>query len=146
MTSKTLIAAAASGLLLMGCAYPWLSVETARDCQGQNCEVAVSGKWHDWPVAGCFVDDVAPYELRVRHARPMNVHWYLDSHSEVAGFRFASNGIVFDDAKGWKCDVQAQGTRFMCVNTAGAGRHKYTVNLVNKTTKCEAKDPWVFNE
>lgn len=145
MTSNTLIAAAASGLLLMGCAYPWPSVETARDCHGQNCEVDVSAKWYDSPVPGCFVDDIAPYELQVRHARPMNVHWYLDSQSDAAGFRFASNGIVFDDPKGWKCDVQAQGTRFMCVNTAGAGRHKYTVHLVNGARQCEPKDPYIVN-
>ena len=146
MTSKTLIAAAASGLLLTGCAYPWLSLETRGGCIGKHCEVDVSAKWHDRQADGCFVDDVSPYTLHVDHARPMNVEWRLDEASLAKGFRFADNGIVFDDPAGWKeCQSQEKNERFRCVNSASKGWHKYTVRLVNAATKCEPKDPWIVN-
>jgi hypothetical protein len=84
--------------------------------------------------------------MRVKHARPVTVHWYLDSGSANDGFRFPANGIVFDNAAGWECSVQSNGLRFHCINKAGAGPHKYTINVVRGSSTCDPMDPWIVNE
>lgn len=145
MTPRTILSAAVGGIILMGCAYSLPSVMSTRDCNGQHCEVAVSAKPHDATGFSCFVDRVDPYELVVNHPRPVTVNWYLDSGSDHDGYRFTDAGIVFDDPTGWKCGPLASNTRFQCINTAVQGRHKYTVNLVKGSTRCEPYDPYVVN-
>lgn len=147
MTPRTLLSAAAGGLILMGCAYPWPTITSTDDCESQHCEVAVYANQHDMPSFGCFVDRVTPYELIVRRPRPVNVTFRLDAGSVQNGYSFAANAIVFDDPAGWTCPpVAPQAKLAVCTNAAAAGRHKYTVYVRNGATACEAYDPYVVNQ
>ncbi len=147
MTPRILLSAAAGGIILMGCAYPLPSITSTDDCENQHCEVAVSANQHDQPPFGCFVDRVTPYELIVRHPRPVNVTFRLDVGSVQNGYSFAPNAIVFDDPTGWNCpSVPAQANMAVCTNAAAAGRHKYTVYVQKGSTACEAYDPFVVNQ
>ncbi len=147
MTPRTLISAAAGGIILMGCAYPWPSITSSAECTVQHCEVAISANQHDMPSFGCFVDRADPYTLVVKHARPVNVAFRLDAGSAQNGYAFAPNGIVFDDPSGWTCpQIPANAKLAVCTNAAGPGNHKYTVNLVKGSAPCEPHDPFVVNQ
>jgi len=149
MKKKTLLTAIVSGFVLLGCAYPWPSVTSAQVCNGQHCEVAVSATRHDTPGFRCFVEKAVPDELIVNHPRPVIVDWYLDSASANNGYQFPDlpsyQGIVFNDPTGWDCSVQPQGKRVQCKNNAAPGPHKYTVNVLRGSIRCDPLDPSVVN-
>lgn len=146
MTPKTFLSAAVSGFVLLGCAYPWPSVTSRADCNSQHCEVAVTPTQHDMPGYSCFVEKAVPTELHVRHQRPVIIDWYLDTASAHYGYRFPDNGIVFDNPTGWECRNVAEGKLFQCTNKADGGWHKYTVNVIKGSTRCDPLDPWVVNQ
>ena len=146
MTARNLLSAAAGGIILMGCAYPLPSIMSAEPCVGQHCEVAVSARQHDMPGFACLVDRVAPYELEVRHPRPVTVTLRIDVGSAADGYRFHNPGIAFDDPAGWQCRNAADDKQVECINKAGPGRHKYTVYVKKGTASCEPHDPYVVNQ
>lgn len=147
MTPKTLLAAAAGGLLLLGCAYPRPGVERQADCNAQHCSVSVTATQHDTIGFSCFVEDVVPDTLYVKHPRPVIIDWHLDPLSVAQGYRFADiGGIAFRDRSEWDCGVIGDGRSFECTNKAGAGSHKYTVHVVNGKTACTARDPFIVNQ
>ena len=143
MTKRTLFAAALSGSMLLGCAYPWPGVRTQADCHGQQCGAAITVSRHDTPDFRCFVENATPEELHVKHARPVLVSFEIEPRSASDGYRFPADGsgIVFPDP-GFECKTLPGETRIECMNKAGPGEHKYTVNAVKGSTVCEPREQY----
>jgi len=148
MTRSGRVAVVAGVIALAGCANPWPQrVTDTGTCHGQHCEVSVAAMQYDMPQFGCHVDRISPYNLQVKHPRPMTVQWYLEPLSVAQGYRFADpGGITFDNPAGWECRVLPTGTKAQCLNNAGAGEHKYTVRVVKGTAACEPHDPLIIND
>lgn len=145
MTSRTLFSAAVCGLILLGCASELPRINTASDCRASECRVAVQGytRFND----ACAANAV-PSTLHIRSQGASVVFWDLEAASDHAGFRFAANGIAFENPQDeFTCEVANQGKKFRCNNKhSKPGEYKYTVNLVKGSTSCIPLDPMMIND
>lgn len=161
MKKRTLLTAAVSASMLLGCAYNWPRVETTATCTSGPCRVSVTVVKNDG-AGGCMVSDATPGTLVIPGRNPsdppnpINVRWEFAQGS--GGYRFPDfppppdtvKGIEFKTANQVfvQCGAIANGNQFQCVNQRDRGTYPYTIRAIRTIdgVACEPLDPSVVNQ
>lgn len=146
MTPRTLISAAVCGFVLLGCAASQPNAASIATCENPECRVAVPVT--EDGMGGCQPDAV-PDTLYVRSKGTSVIFWDIELKAAHEGYRFADQGIVFDDSTGefFDCAKAADGKSFKCKNKhSQPGAYKYTINVVKGSKSCTPQDPSIVNE
>ena len=133
---------AASALALAGCAsQPGGPESLDLTCSSaQQCRVVVTV---DCPSAGCRIAVDHPRVF----AKGNDIVWIV-ANKPGQSYAFPSNaGIAFKTAAGQaalRCHVEANGSRYACMNNRTPGEYEYGVRLEGSPAVPQL-DPWIVN-
>lgn len=148
---RSLVVAALSATVVLGCAYPMPRAGNLKQCNSPDCYVSVSVL--PGGTGPCIPDtDTSRLEIGADSNAGKQIWFQFALGTTNAGF--PSDGIVFDPNAQITCNGAGQPSgqppnqlweQFKCVNSRKTGEWKYSVNVVSSNARCETYDPYVVN-
>ena len=132
----------AAAVIISGCASPPRGGAEAGDLvchSAQQCRVRVEVTCA--PACRAAVDHPRVF------ARGNDIVWVIDNKPGQAYVFRAANGIAFKSEagkNGFRCHVEANGSRYACMNQRTPGEHEYGVAL-DGSPAVPVLDPWIVN-
>ena len=131
---KIVVVTAVLALGLTACAQNQPRTEIKRDPHAPNVHV-VAGKY--------IVVDQEPIVIEKGDSDD-RIIWQLPLNTT---YTFPADGIVIKDGGVvFKCNVEANGKRFVCKNNKTPGMYKYTIKVMDGAKTLQPLDPFVLND